>query len=106
MILVICALFGFSYSNQDQTISLSLFWRMDTGPIPVYVVVITSFLFGTVFALMISFPGWIRSLIEQRRQNKRIEQLEIDLDRVRSDALRAVPPPVPPITIEEIHDES
>ncbi|MFQ5580472.1 MAG: LapA family protein [Nitrospiria bacterium] len=105
-ILVICALFGFSYSNQDQTISLSIFWRMNTGPLPVYVVVVASFLFGTIFALMISFPGWIRSMIDQRRQSKRIEQLEIDLDRVRSEALRAVPPPVPPTSIEEIRDES
>ncbi len=104
MILVICALFGFAYSNQSQTISLSLFWQMDTGPLPVYVVVIASFLFGTIFALMMSFPGWIRSLIAQRRQSKRIEQLEIDLDRVRSEALRAVRSPVPPTEIEEIHE--
>ncbi|HIE64282.1 MAG: LapA family protein [Nitrospira sp.] len=106
MILVICGLFGFAYSNQDQTISLSIFWQMDTGPLPVYVIVIASFLFGTIFALMMSFPGWLRSMIEQRRQGKRIEQLEIDLDRIRSEALRSVPPPLPPTSIEEIHDDA
>lgn len=106
MILVICALFGFAYSNQDQTIGLSLFWQVETGPLPVYVVVIASFLFGTIFALMMSFPGWLRSMINQRRQSKRIEQLEIDLDLVRSEALKTGPSPAPPASIEEIHDDA
>ncbi|MFQ5781140.1 MAG: lipopolysaccharide assembly protein LapA domain-containing protein [Nitrospiria bacterium] len=105
MILVIFALFGFAYTNQDQTISLSIFWQTQIGPVPVYVVVIASFLFGAVFAMLMTFPGWIKSMIDQRRQSKRIEQLEIDLDRVRSEVLRASPPPIPPASIEEIQDD-
>lgn len=96
MILVIFALFGFAYTNQVETASLHLFWGVETEPVAVYLIVIASFLIGAMFAVLMTFPGWIRLKLERRRQSKRIEQLETELDHVRSEALKSPAPPFPP----------
>lgn len=104
-IIVIFALFGFAYTNQTETASLFLFWGVNTEPIAVYLIVIASFLFGAVFAALMTFPGWIKLKLERRRQAKRIEQLEADLDRIRTETLRTPAPPFPSAAADETQDD-
>jgi uncharacterized integral membrane protein len=104
-ILVIFALLGFAYTNQAQNASLYLFWGVHTEPIAVYLIVIGSFLLGAVFAALMTFPGWLKLKLDRRRQSKRIAQLETDLDRIRTEALKAPGPPFHPSSREELQDE-
>jgi uncharacterized integral membrane protein len=105
MILVIFALFGFAYTNQNQTASLYLFWGVHSEPIPIYLIVIASFLLGTTFAALMVFPGWIKLKLERRRLAKRIEQLEVDLDHLRSEALKLSTPAPYSSETDEMQDD-
>ena len=103
-ILVIFALLGVAYTNQSQTASLSLFWGIHTEPVAVYLIVIGSFLAGAIFAARMTFPGWLKLKLERRKQSKRIAQLETDLDRIRTETLKATGPPYAS-TSEELPDD-
>lgn len=104
-ILVTFALLGFAYTNQSETASLHLFWGMNTEPVAVYLIVVASFLLGAVFAALMTFPGWLKSTFERRKQSKRIAQLETDLDRIRTETLKTPAPPFPPSPREEYPDD-
>ncbi len=88
MIFVSVFLIGALFTNQEQLISLHFFWGMETHPIPLYVIVLGAFLTGLLFAVLIFVPGWIRSMLDRRKKSKRIEELEIDLDRIRAEAIK------------------
>ncbi len=88
-ILGILALFGAAgYANQEQMISLHFFDWIETRPIKLYLIATTTFFIGFVIAALLFIPSWMKALLGKRKMNKRVEQLEIDLDRVRSATLR------------------
>ncbi len=95
--------FGALYLNQEQQVSLHFFWGMETDPLPVYLIVLGSFLIGLFFSGLLFLPGWIRSMLDRRKKSKRIEQLEIDLDKMRSETLKEMP--FPPTEFEKTHRE-
>jgi 50S ribosomal subunit-associated GTPase HflX len=39
-----------------------------------------------------TFPGWVKLRLERRRLERRIAQLEEDLDRIRSETLKRTEP--------------
>jgi len=90
---VMGALFAVAFLNQDQAISLHFFGGMETTPLPVFLISTSTFVIGFLLATLYFFPGWIRSILAGRKQSKRIEQLEIDLDRIRSAAAKEESPP-------------
>ncbi|MDC4225687.1 MAG: LapA family protein [Candidatus Manganitrophus sp.] len=47
---------------------------------------------GILFAVLMTFPGWLKMKLEKRKLNKRIEVLETDLDHLRAEALKTTPP--------------
>lgn len=94
MIIVFGLLAGVAYFNQEQVISLHFFSGMKTNPIPIYLIGLTTFLLGLLFGTLWVGPGWLRSVLARRKQAKRIEQLEIDLDRIRSAALKGNNPAI------------
>jgi uncharacterized integral membrane protein len=91
IIVVVFFLFTFSYMNQEERVSLHFIWGSPTPPVAVYLIVAGSFLVGIVFAVLMTFPGWLRMKLEKRKLNKRIEVLEADLDHLRAEALKTAP---------------
>lgn len=89
-IIVVFFLFTFSYMNQEEQISLHFIWE-GPSPVPAYLIVIGSFLTGILFAVLMTFPGWLKMKLEKRKLNKRIEVLETDLDHLRAEALKTTP---------------
>ena len=88
-ILSVTALFfGALYTNQEQMVSLHFVWGMQTNALPLYLIVLGSFLLGLLLPALLFVPAWIRALLDRRRKSRRIEQLEIDLDKVRSEAMK------------------
>ncbi len=92
-LLVVGSLYVVGYLNQDLTVSLQFFGGMETVPFRLYFIAIGIFLLGFLLSTFYFFPGWIRSILAGRKQSKRIEQLEIDLDRIRSAAAKEEAPP-------------
>ena len=102
ILLVFTLLAGVGYLNRDQMITLHFFGGMETHPFPLYLVGIATFLVGLLIGGLLVGPGWVRSILARRKQAKRIEQLEIDLDRIRSAALKqSTPVPRPAQEREE-----
>jgi len=88
MLIVLGLLAGVGYLNQEQVVSLHFFSGMQTDPIPLYWIGLSTFLLGLLLGTLWVGPGWLRSALARRKQSKRIEELEIDLDRIRSAALK------------------
>jgi len=88
MLIVVGLLAGVGYLNQEQVVSLHFFGGMQTHPVPLYWIGLATFLLGLLLGALWVGPGWLRSALARRKQAKRIEQLEIDLDRIRSAALK------------------
>lgn len=106
MLIVIVLLGGAAYTNQEQVVSLHFFGGMETNPIRLYIIATATFLIGLLFGALCFFPGWIRSILALRKQSKRIEQLEIDLDRIRSASLKESAPPLSSSALKENEDPS
>lgn len=93
--LVVFFLFTFSYLNQDVKVSLSYLGGVQWGPISASFVVVGSFLVGIILAVVMTFPGWVKLRLQRRKLERRIAQLEEDLDRIRSEALKGTSPAPP-----------
>ncbi|MFQ5596935.1 MAG: LapA family protein [Nitrospiria bacterium] len=108
ILIVFALLFAAGYTNQEQMITLHFFGGMETNPLKVYWIATVTFLIGFFFAALFFCPGWIRSVLARRKQSKRIEQLEMDLDRVRASSLKeeADPPSLARATPKEHKDPS
>ncbi len=93
--------FGALYLNQEQRVSLHFFWGMETSPLPIHLIVLGSFLIGLLFSALLFVPGWVRSMLDRRKKSKRIEELEIEIDKIRSEALKEATPVFTPTDIEK-----
>ncbi|NKE73306.1 lipopolysaccharide assembly protein LapA domain-containing protein [Candidatus Manganitrophus noduliformans] len=100
-IIVVFFLFTFSYMNQEEQISLHFIGGGPFPPVPAYLIVIGSFLIGILFAVLMTFPGWLKMKLEKRKLNKRIEVLEADLDHLRAEALRTSGPKRPAYSTDD-----
>lgn len=77
------------YVNQEQMVSLHFFDWIETRPIKLYVIAAITFFIGFLIAALLFIPSWMNALLAKRKAKKRIEQLEIDIDRIRSAAIHA-----------------
>ena len=100
ILLIASLFFGSLYLNQEQLVSLHFLWGMETEPLPFYLIVLGGFLIGFLFSFLLFVPGWIRSMLDRRKKSKRIEELEIDIDKIRSEALKDAVPTLPATTGE------
>lgn len=107
LILIAFLLFTFSYMNQEERVSLHFIGAGPTPPLAVYLVVLGAFLIGTLFAVLMLFPGWVKLKLERRKLAKRIEQLESDLDHLHSEALKVSTTRYPALSTEpdDLHDD-
>ncbi len=97
--------FGSLYLNQEQLVSLHFLWGMETKALPLYLIVSGGFLIGFLFSFLLFVPGWIRSMLDRRKKAKRIEELEIDIDKIRSEAIKDSAPTLPQTITESSHSD-
>lgn len=97
--------FGVLYLNQEQQASLHFFLGMETSSLPIYLIALGSFFIGLLLSVLFFVPGWMRSMLDRRKKSKRIEELEIDIDKMRSEALKETKPVLTPTEIEKTHGD-
>jgi len=86
---VLVAAFAFMIENTEQTVQIKFLLGYATPPIPIYQLVAGAFLVGMVLTGLLIFPEWIRMRLTIRRQNKSLQRIEEEMDRLR--------PPSPPM---------
>jgi uncharacterized integral membrane protein len=69
------------YNTEEQVI-LKYALGYSTQPLPIYLVILVSFLVGMFLAAMLTLPGWIHTRIDLRKQRRTIEQMDRELNRL------------------------
>jgi len=105
-IIVLAFLFTFSYTNAKELVVIHYFWNWESAPTRLDLIIVGSFLSGSVFALIFIVPGWIRLHLEHRRVRRSVGLLEAERDRLRAEQLGKEPPARPSISLEEDHEEN
>ena len=86
--LILLGALTFSMKNAQQEITLEYYFGLSTAPIPVYQVVVGTFILSGIVIILLLLPEWIKMRIKLRQQRKTLERVERELDRSR---------PTPPI---------
>ncbi|MFQ5454827.1 MAG: lipopolysaccharide assembly protein LapA domain-containing protein [Nitrospirota bacterium] len=74
---------SFVINNTEEMVVLNYFFGIEIRPIPLYLLVVGSFLTGILISLIMITPGWIRSKIDRRRQKRFIEEMKEELSTLR-----------------------
>ena len=86
-IIVILVLFTLSLTNAQEQVTIRYFWGWTSQPIRIDLLILGSFLAGTLLTMIIILPGWIGMKLALRRNRRTIEQLEADRDRLHAQQL-------------------
>jgi uncharacterized membrane protein YciS (DUF1049 family) len=79
LILILLAALGFGVKNAEQAVTLKYYFGLSTQPIPVYQVVLWTFVVSVSLVGILLFPEWIKMRLQLRRQRKTLERLEEEL---------------------------
>ncbi len=82
LLALVMALFG---AQNPQPVRIE-FFNMQTGPVPLYVVILISALAGVVLTILASLRGRIAQSLHARKLEKRITELEKEL-QIKSSAM-------------------
>jgi lipopolysaccharide assembly protein A len=80
---VLVGAFTFMIENTEQTVQIRYLFGYSTPPMPVYQLVAGAFIVGMVLTGLLIFPEWIRMRLTIRRQNKSLQRIEEEMDRLR-----------------------
>ena len=105
-IIVLGLLFTFSYTNAQELVVVHYFWHWDSSPTRLDLIMMASFLSGSILGLVFVVPGWIRLKLENRRLRRSLGLLEAERDRLHAEQLGKQPPARPSISPEEEHEEN
>ncbi|MHB8481235.1 MAG: lipopolysaccharide assembly protein LapA domain-containing protein [Nitrospiria bacterium] len=91
--LIMFALFFILVNNKDQVVQIQYTLGKTSQPVPLYLLFIGTFLSGLGTAVILIFPGWLKSKLECRRQKKEIESLEGEVGQLRNQVSASSHPP-------------
>ncbi len=83
-------IFFFLVNNRDLAVPIQTYPGGEAKPVPLYLLVLGTFLAGLILSIIMIFPGWLKLKLESRRQKKEIESLVEEIGQ-----LRTVPPSSP-----------
>ena len=93
-ILAVFYIFFFLVNNKDLLVQVHLLPGGAVNPVPLYLLILGTFLAGLILAVIMIFPGWLKLKLETRRQRKEIESLVEEVGHLRTN----VPSPSKPAT--------
>jgi uncharacterized integral membrane protein len=85
-------IFFFLVNNKDLVVPIQTYPGGGVKPVPLYLLVLGTFLAGLILSVIMIFPGWFKLKLESRRQKKEIESLVGEIGHLR------VSPPSSPVT--------
>ena len=83
MVIIVILAFGFSFKNSEQHISLEYYFGLSSGPLPVYQVVLGTFLIGIFLGTGLILPECIRFYMKARRHRKTLSRLGQELEAIK-----------------------
>src|SRR6267142_6501318 len=83
IIVVFCAALIFTYQNKDQTAALA-FGSYRTEPMPIFMVILGSFLVGAVFTSVIGIIEGMKMRVSNTRLKRKIKKLQSEVDNLRN----------------------
>lgn len=83
IVAVFCLALVFTYQNKDQLASLT-FGSRTTGPIPIFIIILGSFLLGVIFTSVIGIIEGMKMRVGNTRQKRRIKKLQAEVDAMRN----------------------
>ncbi|MFQ5701836.1 MAG: lipopolysaccharide assembly LapA domain-containing protein [Acidobacteriota bacterium] len=104
IVAIFCVALIFTYQNKDQTASLTL-GSHTTDPIPVFIVILGSFLVGVIFTSIIGIIEGMKLRVANARLKRKNKRLQMEVDALRNLPLSGPGdqerPPEPPAPEEE-----
>jgi uncharacterized integral membrane protein len=91
--------FFFLVNNRDLVIAIQIYPGGSAKPIPLYLLILGTFLTGFILSVFMIFPGWLRLKLESRRQKKEIESLVEEVGHLRT--APSITPSTPPSASSE-----
>ena len=83
IVAVFCLALVFTYQNKDQLASLT-FGSRTTGPIPIFIIILGSFLLGVIFTSVIGIIEGMKMRVGNTRLKRRIKKLQAEVDAMRN----------------------
>jgi len=80
---VFCLALVFTYQNKDQLASLT-FGSRTTGPIPIFIIILGSFLLGVIFTSVIGVIEGMKMRVGNARLKRRVKKLQAEVDAMRN----------------------
>ena len=84
IILILLAVLSFSIKNANQEVILEYYFGLSTAPIPVYQVILWTFVLSVFVTTLLLLPDWIKLRLTVRRQRKVLKRLEDELNHLKS----------------------
>lgn len=82
-VIIVILAFGFSFKNSEQHISLEYYFGLSSGPLPVYEVVLGTFLIGILLGTAMILPECVRFYMKARRHRKALSRLGQELEAIK-----------------------
>ena len=73
-------------SNRDQMVRLQYPLAPPAQMIPLYLLLLGTFIAGFLLAVILIFPSWLKIKLDNRRSRKEIDGLEVEIGRLRTQA--------------------
>ena len=86
IVAVFCLALVFTYQNKDQLATLT-FGSRTTGPMPVFIIILGSFLLGVIFTSVIGIIEGMKMRVSNARLKRRIRKLQTEVDAIRNQPL-------------------
>ena len=83
VLLLIVFAIGFGIRNSDQLVTLHYYFGFSTPPLPVYQIVLGTFVISGLIVIVLLLPDWIRLRLLLRKQRKALRLTEKALKRVQ-----------------------
>jgi uncharacterized integral membrane protein len=104
-IVVVFLLYTLSFTNAQERVVIHYFWGWESNPVRIDLLILGSFLAGTLLAVIFTFPGWISMKLAIRRSRRTIEEIESERDRLRAQQFGGDTEKRPPFLSEDDPEE-
>jgi len=83
VLLLIVFVIGFGIKNSDQLVKLHYYFGFSSPPLPVYQIVLGTFVISGITVIVLLLPDWFRLRLLLHKQRKALKRTEKAIKRVQ-----------------------